>query len=149
MSALKTITPSAHSHLLPPIPPYPTLPSPQASQCNDLKVLRFVGSTHGQTSWHHHKSESGPPHTAYLHTTTPLDNRVWNADATIFPPMLDTHASQAALINSWASASQTQPCKASTRNQVIREKQTTRTKYFLDSQLELPDMTTWGVVPFS
>lgn len=146
MSALTTIAPSSYPHLATP-PPHPTLPSHQVPECNDLKVLRFVGSNHGQTSWHRHKSESGPPHTAYLQTTTPppLDNESETLTPWSLPYAGHTHASQAALINSWASASQIQPCKASTRNQVIRE-QTTHNEHLFDSQLGL-QMIWWSDNP--
>lgn len=82
-----------------PSPPDLTPPNPPATRTrtperNDLKVLRFVGSTHGQTSWHLHKSERvacrtqptcEPPHgqpglKRWRHTTCPLlDTRILNS----------------------------------------------------------------------
>ncbi len=62
-------------------PPNSPAPRTRAPERNDLKVLRFVGSTHGQTSWHLHKSErvacctqptcEPPPRPAWPETLTP------------------------------------------------------------------------------
>ncbi len=70
-------------------PPNPPAPRTRTPERNDLKVLRFVGSTHGQTSWHLHKSERVACRTQPTCEPPPA-SLAWNADAITTYPLPDT-----------------------------------------------------------